>query len=179
MVSLDPQKRPLVLAAIVVLIAGIATIGGAWGLQIFADIVPCPLCLQQRWVYYLGLPLTALALGWLLTAASTGVPRILLGMTALLFIGGAVLGAYHSGVEWGWWAGPTGCATGAGAPQSAAGLLQQMEDTRVVPCDVASWRFLGLSLAGYNVLISLAIVGLIGWALGAGRRAYGSSSLSQ
>ena len=169
MLSLDPQRRPLALAAAIVLIVGIATVSGAWSLQIFADIVPCPLCLQQRWVYYLGLPVAAAALAWLIAGASTGVPRVLLGLTALLFAGGAVLAAYHSGVEWHWWAGPSGCATGAGAPQSAMGLLQQMERTRVVPCDEASWRFLGLSLAGYNALISAGIVAVIGWALGASR----------
>lgn len=170
MTSLDPKIRPLALAAGITVAVGAATIAGAWGLQIFADIVPCPLCLQQRWVYYLGLPLAAVALVWLLAAASAAVARILLGMTALLFMGGAVLAAYHTGVEWHWWPGPSGCAAGTGAPQSAAALLRQMEQTRVVPCDQASWRFLGLSLAGYNVLISAAIVALIAWALMASRR---------
>jgi disulfide bond formation protein DsbB len=171
MLSLGLQTRPLVLAASIVLVAGVAILAGAWGLQTFADVVPCPLCLQQRQIHYVGLPLTAVALIWLLTAGSAGVARILLALAALLFLGGAALAAYHAGVEWHWWAGPSSCITGAGAPQSAAGLLEQMQRTRVVPCDVASWRFLGLSLAGYNALISMGMVALIGWALSASRRA--------
>jgi len=171
MTLLDPQRKPLALAAAIVLVIGIGGIGGAWAFQIIADMVPCPLCLQQRWPYYLGLPLAAISLGFLFSSASTAVPRVLLGITALLFLGGAALGAYHSGVEWHWWPGPSDCAAGAGAPESAAGLLRQMERTRVVRCDEAAWRFLGLSFAGYNVLLSLAIVGLIGWALKAGKKA--------
>jgi disulfide bond formation protein DsbB len=182
MLSLDPQKRPLALAAAIVSIVGVATLAGAWSLQIFFDIAPCPLCLQQRLVHYTGLPLTALALVWLLAGETVTAPRVLLALAALLFAGGAVLGAYHAGVEWHWWPGPSSCITGAGAPQSASGLLQQMERTRVVPCDEVTWSLFGLSLAGYNALISAGLVALIGWALSASLRvrgAYGSSSLSQ
>jgi disulfide bond formation protein DsbB len=170
MPQLNPQNRPLILAAAIVLIVGIATVGGAWVLQVFFDVIPCPLCLQQRLVHYTALPLTALSLVWLLAGPSLGLPRVLLGLAGLLLAGGAVLGAYHAGVEWHWWPGPASCVTGPGAPANTTSLLQQMERTRVVPCDEASWRFLGLSLAGYNVLISSAAVALIGWALMASRR---------
>jgi disulfide bond formation protein DsbB len=170
MLSLSPQRRPLALAAVIVLVTGVAVLGGAWALETFANVIPCQLCLQQRQVYYFGLPLTAVALVWLFSAASPGVPRVLMAVIGILFVGGAGLAAYHAGVEWHWWPGPTSCATGGGSAESAAGLVQQMQRTRVVPCDVASWRFLGLSLAGYNMLISLAVVALIAWAIRASLR---------
>jgi disulfide bond formation protein DsbB len=69
----------------------------------------------------------------------------------------AALGAYHAGVEWHFWAGPTDCS-GPMTDFTAQGpLLDQLRSIRVVRCDEAAWRFLGISLAGYNVLISLAL----------------------
>lgn len=160
----DPTRRSLILVTAVILVTGLGAIGGAWSFQIFADLVPCPLCLQQRWPYYLGLPTTALALVLLMTKPSNAAPRALFGLVALLFIAGAGLALYHSGVEWHWWPGPGGCATGAGAPTSAGNLLQQMTRTKVVACDEAAWRLLGLSLAGYNFLISAGLAALAVWA---------------
>ena len=92
----------------------------------------------------------------------------------------AGLGIHHAGVEWGFWAGPSDCG-GAAAP--AAGnvgdFLNQLQTTRVVNCAEAAWRFLGLSLAGWNVLISLALAALALVPVLPGRPTYGSSSLSQ
>jgi len=83
----------------------------------------------------------------------------------------AGLGVYHSGIEWHWWPGPQDCS-GTGPNLTGGGsLLEQMQNTRVVRCDEAAWRFLGLSLAGYNVLISLALAAIAGWAAVRGYRA--------
>ena len=78
-------------------------------------------------------------------------------LVALAFLANAGLGAYHAGVEWKLWAGPSTCCTAQGLSTSAGGLLENIEKTRVVRCDEAAWRFLGLSFAGWNVLISLAL----------------------
>ena len=80
------------------------------------------------------------------------------------------LAGYHAGVEWKWWAGPQDCSGPLDSLGSANDLLGSLEKVNVVRCDEAAWRFLGLSLAGYNVLISfaLAVVALAG--LLAGRR---------
>lgn len=166
-----PQTdKPLLFSSLLVLAMGLAAIGGAWIFEIVIDLVPCPLCLQQRWAYYAGLPLALLALLLLLAGAGRGIARGLLAIVALMFLLNAGLGVYHSGIEWHWWPGPTGCAIGAGSPTEATGLAERMARTRVVACDEAAWRFLGLSLAGYNVLVSLGIVALIGWALGKTRQ---------
>lgn len=150
--------------------AGAATILGALYFEHGLGLRPCKLCLQQRWPYYVGLPVAALGLA----AAALGArmtARAALAIVALLFLAGAGLGAYHSGVEWGLWAGPSDCG-GAAAPMGGVGdLLRQLETARVVSCTEAAWRFLGLSMAGWNALISLGLAGLAGAALaGAGRR---------
>jgi disulfide bond formation protein DsbB len=140
---------------------GLLTIATAWASELWGGLVPCALCLEQRVPYYWALPLLALVLvSWI------RLPRlaltVLIGVAALLFLWGAWLGGYHAGVEWGFWPGPTACA-GTGADVSFSDL-QNIDAARVVPCDKVQFRFLGLSLAGYNVLISLAIAGLLGWA---------------
>jgi disulfide bond formation protein DsbB len=82
-----------------------------------------------------------------------------------------VLGTYHAGVEWGWWAGPTDC-TGPLTDLTAGGsLLSQLNSIHVVRCDEAAWRLLGISLAGYNALISLALAAIAGFGLLARRPA--------
>ena len=71
-------------------------------------------------------------------------------------LGNAGLGTYHAGVEWGFWQGPTDCTGPVGNLGSAGDLLERLDTVKVIRCDEVQWRFLGLSLAGYNVLISLA-----------------------
>ena len=97
-----------------------------------------------------------------------------LGAIAIAMLINTVLGVYHSGIEWRWWAGPTECSGPLNSIGSTGGLLQQLNTVRVVRCDEAPWRFLGLSLAGYNVLISLALAVIALWGAGhAFRRADG------
>jgi len=137
-----------------------ATIAGAWFFQYVIGLVPCPLCLDQRIPYYAAIPL-GLVLGLLARDRKRAtLARLLLFLIAAILAYGAGLGAYHAGVEWGWWPGPTTC-TGARAA-GGGNLLSQMQGARVVACDEVQWRFLGLSLAGYNVLIAgaLAIIAL-------------------
>lgn len=152
-VSSSPAYRwgatALFLAAVVIL--------AALGFEHIGRMQPCPLCLQQRWAYYGGIPATFLALAML----SAGHPRgaaALFGLVALGFLANAGLGAYHSGVEWGFWAGPDTCSA-TGAPVAAMGnLLEQLKNApRIVRCDEAAWRFGGLSFAGWNVVTSLML----------------------
>ncbi len=135
-------------------IIALATILGAWGFQLIGGYVPCPLCLQQRWPYYIGIPIIALA-WWFATSGKPGA-RLLLTLFALVMLVGAGLGVYHSGVEWHWWPGPTACASGAGL----SGGLPDLTKARVISCDQAQWRFLGLSFAGWNVVVSLLVAAL-------------------
>ncbi len=150
---------PLTLAATAVAAIYAATLLGAWFFQYVLDIRPCPLCLEQRYAYYLIIPLAALiAFARWRGAISHPVAIAGLGIIALAALANAGLGVYHAGVEWSWWPGPTDCS---GAPNFGSGsLLDRLNTVRVVRCDEVQWRFLGLSLAGYNALISLGVAAI-------------------
>lgn len=158
---------PALTAALLVTLIAAATIAGAWFFQLVLGIVPCPLCLEQRYAYYLAIPLGAITV----LAARGGAPRpLLLGGLAILSLAtlaNAGLGAYHAGVEWGFWKGPTDCSGPVVNLGSATDLLSRLETVKVVRCDEVQWRFLGLSLAGYNVLISLLMAAIAAWGFAA------------
>jgi disulfide bond formation protein DsbB len=140
-------------AALAVALGAAATIGGALVFEHVFGYVPCKLCLIQRNPYYLAIPLGLAAA--LLPPRWT---RIGLWLLALVFLVSAGLGAYHSGVEWGFFLGPSDCGGGSGSAAGSVGdFMSQLQNTRVVSCTEAAWRFLGLSLAGWNVLISLGL----------------------
>ena len=150
-------------AALLVLIVAAATIAGALASQHVFGLVPCKLCLWQRWPYYLGVPMAAVAV-----ASPPRARRPMLVLLALLFLGSAALAGYHAGAEWGFWPGPSDCGGGTAPATSVDDLLKGLETTRVVSCTEAAWRFLGLSLAGWNALVSLGLAAVA--ALGAARR---------
>ncbi len=146
------------LAAGAAFLLGLATILGALGSQVIGGLVPCELCLEQRQPYYWGLPILALVL-LLWNRLPLAVWYIAMAVVTAIFVWGTYMGAFHAGVEWGFWPGPTAC-TGVGEGFSFDSL-NNLNDVHIVGCDVVQFRFLGLSLAGYNALISLAIVALL------------------
>ncbi|TPQ32394.1 disulfide bond formation protein B [Bradyrhizobium guangdongense] len=158
---------PALTASLAVSLIAAATIAGAWFFQLVLEILPCPLCLEQRYAYYLAIPLGAVTA----LAARGEAPRPLLlaglAILALATLANAGLGAYHSGVEWGFWKGPTDCSGPVVNLGSAKDLLSRLDTTKVVRCDEVQWRFLGLSLAGYNVLISLLMAAIAAWGFAA------------
>lgn len=137
-------------------VLGLAAILGALAFQFIGGLYPCELCLTQRWPYYIGLPILALAiLVWNRLPAPVRITAT--ALVAGLFAWGAGVGAYHAGVEWGFWPGPQSC-TGVGDATVSLDMLADMSDVRIVPCDAVQWELLGVSLAGFNALISAAIV---------------------
>src|SRR6476659_10637747 len=84
---------------------------------------------------------------------------------AAVMLWNAGLSAYHAGVEWKFWPGPADCSGPINSLGSASNMLKQLQDIRIVRCDEAAWRFLGISLAGYDVLVSLFIAAVAGWGL--------------
>lgn len=137
-------------------ILGLATILGALGSQFIGGLQPCELCLEQRLPYYWGLPLLAVIL-FLWNRLPLPVWYVSMVIVTALFAWGAWLGGFHAGVEWGFWPGPTAC-TGVGESFSMDALDNLQP---VIGCDVVQFRFLGISLAGYNALISGAVVLLL------------------
>ncbi len=150
-------RRPLdKLATGFAFLLGLVTILAAWGSQVIGGLTPCELCLEQRLAYYWGLPILALVL-LLWNRLPLPVWYVAMALATAVFAWGTYMGAYHAGVEWGFWPGPTAC-TGLGESLSFDQLGSM---TPVIGCDVVQFRFLGISLAGYNALISLGIVALL------------------
>src|SRR3954451_18434862 len=165
--TFELMQEPIALAAAGVAVLGLAAILGAYFFQYVVGLPPCPLCLEQRVAYYVAIPLAAMILLGLSVNSSRKVLLLALFAIAAAMLWNAGLGVYHSGVEWKWWPGPQDCS-GAVPNFSAGGsLLDQMNKTRVVRCDEAAWRFLGVSLAGYNVLVSLTLAVIALWGVAA------------
>ena len=158
-------SNPALMAALAITLVALATLAGAWFFQLVLDIRPCPLCLEQRYAYYLALPLGALTA---LLAARHAPRQWLMAAFVILLIaalGNAYLGGYHAGVEWQFWPGPTDCSGPLVDFGKAGNLLEQLDKVKVVRCDEVQFRFLGLSLAGYNVLISLLMALIAAWGI--------------
>lgn len=147
-------------------LVALATIAGAWIIQ-YLGYEPCELCYKQRWAYYAAIPLAGLFYGAARPGRSVG--RVGLYVLAAIWLASMIFGAYHAGIEWGWWSGPTSC-TGGGNLSSGLPDLSKP----AVMCDKPAIRIFGLSLAAWNAVISFALMAL---ALRAGRQ--GSSSVSQ
>jgi disulfide bond formation protein DsbB len=163
-----PTARPAIGIPAFVFLLALVTILTAWGFQIVGGYVPCPLCLEQRIPYYIGVPLAFVALVATFARAPAWVARTALALTALVFLYGVYLGVFHAGVEWHWWPGPPDCSAGGGITNLDAGnLLDSLNGIRIVPCDAASWRFpaadWGLSFAGWNAAVSLVLAAVAGW----------------
>jgi disulfide bond formation protein DsbB len=154
------RTDPAAAAALAVFVLGTATLLGAWYFEYVVKLAPCPLCLEQRLPYHIVIPLSLL----LAIAALARAPRALIAVGFLAIViamlCSAALGAYHAGVEWRWWPGPTDCSGPVTDFTAKGPLLNQLQSIRVVRCDEAAWRFLGISLAGYNVLVSLLLVAI-------------------
>jgi disulfide bond formation protein DsbB len=157
------RARPVASAAIAIAAVGAVTIVGAWYFQYGLGLKPCPLCLEQRYAYYFAIPLAVMVALGDQVGASRKVLIAALVAIALGMLWNAGLGVYHSGVEWKWWPGPQECSGALEGLGSAGGLLEKLQSITVVRCDEAAWRFLGLSLAGYNALISLMLAATAAW----------------
>ena len=153
-----PTTRLQTVTALFLALAMAATVGSALGFQHIGGYIPCKLCYEQRTPYYVGAPLMLVAF----VTAAAGLPGLV--TRGLLLVGAAImayglyLGVYHSGVEWGWWAGPTDCGmVVAPSDTGGNGVLDQIDKVMPPSCDKAALRILGLSLAGWNAIASLVL----------------------
>ena len=124
---------------------------GALLFQYVGGLAPCSLCIWQRWPH--------LAVIFLAFIGLRGImPRCMLW---LIFIAGGIsvgLGGYHAGIEYGFWVGPAGCTANLTLDEDIKTLTQQLLITPLVRCDEVPWSLFGLSMAGWNALISLDII---------------------
>jgi disulfide bond formation protein DsbB len=148
-------------ACLLLAFASGAVLLAALALQYLGGLPPCRLCIWQRWPY---VALIALGLiGW------RWRPRAMLGLASLVLLGGAGLAAWHVGIEQGWWALPAGCVAG-GSAQTVEDLRRMLAEAPPA-CDQVGFTFLGLALAGWNLVASLGLgTFALAAALGRGRR---------
>lgn len=146
-------------SALVAGLIGLVVIAGALVLQHGFGYAPCPLCLEQRWPYYVGVPI-AFILAFIGDRLSAKVKVVALLLLAALFAYGCGLGIYQAGAEWNYWLGPANCAAGniGSNPANVGGLLDAIDTSTVVSCTNPSLRIAGLSLAGWNAIVMAVMV---------------------
>ncbi len=149
--------------AVAILIIAAGSIAGAWIFQALG-YVPCELCLKERIPYYAGIVLAAFAALLSARGRTRFLPAVFAGL-AVIFAAGAALGIYHSGVEWGFWPGPSDCTGALDRAGSVNDFLRQLQSVKVARCDVVSLRVFGLSLAVWNAAISSFLAGLSAYTL--------------
>ena len=125
---------------------------GAFAFQHLGGLAPCKLCIWQRYPHVAAIALGALAL-------IVPLP-ILIALGALAALITAGIGGYHVGVEQGWWEGPTTCSSAPVDNLDPNALFDQIMAAPLVRCDEIAWQFAGLSMAGWNMVISLVLAGL-------------------
>ncbi|WP_288194183.1 disulfide bond formation protein B [uncultured Phyllobacterium sp.] len=152
------RSSPHLKTAVFLLLAMIVTVGSALGFQYIGGYLPCKLCLEQRFPYYAGIPLMALAVLAAALRWPAALTRTLLALGGILMLIGLGLAVFHSGVEWKFWPGPTDCtAVSMSITTNAGNLLNDMNAIHPPACDTAALRVLGLSFAGWNAIASLIL----------------------
>ena len=149
------MTNPLATSRLLALAIPAALLGGAWIAQLGFGLPPCEMCHWQRWPHYAAL-VPAMA-----AVVITGRgQRLLILLAALLIAASGLIGAFHAGVEYGWWEGVTSCAS-----RGNISFEDMLDNIAMVRCDVAPWTLAGISLAGFNAIFSLggalAIVALL------------------
>jgi disulfide bond formation protein DsbB len=141
----------------------LAMLGFAHFSERVLGLAPCNLCLKQREVYWGAVVIALVATLWaVVSQARRGTPRIAAFLLFAVFTTGAITAGFHAGGEMKWWALPALCAGGGDMADLEAMTSLALgigEPQRVVMCDAVTWRFLGLSMAGWNTLVSVALAG--------------------
>lgn len=157
--------------------ASLLMLAGAHAFEIFGKMAPCLLCLRQRDVYWAAIAMGAAGLVLWQRAPANRYLVALNVMLGLVFVTGAVVAAYHAGVEWKFWAGPAGCSGGLVPDLGNIDLSTSLnKKIATVSCSEAPWRLFGISMAGYNAAVSAVLALISFWA---GRITYRNARLAQ
>lgn len=157
------RREPQETAAGIIAVVGALTICGFFFFQYVVHLPPCPLCLEQRQPYYFCVPLAALLFIGANHGASSKVMIAGFSVITAFMLWDCGIAVYHAGVEWKWWQGPIDCSGPIDKFGAARDIFKQLNSFSLVRCDEVSWRFLGLSLAGWNVLDSLGLAAVAAW----------------
>ena len=127
-------------------------LGGALASQYVGGLYPCEMCHWQRWPHGAAI---LLALGAMFSPLAAPRTRTLTLLAALAIAVSGAIGIYHAGVEYGYWEGMTTCTT------SGATTLEDLLSVPLVRCDQVQWSLFGVSLAGFNAIISLGAAAIV------------------
>jgi disulfide bond formation protein DsbB len=157
------RNNPPLAAAAIIAVVGALTICGFYFFQYVMLLAPCPLCLEQRYAFYVCVPLALLL--WLGANHGASSKVLIVGflVIAVFMLWNTGLSAYHAGVEWKFWPGPNDCSGPIDKFGSVRDMLNQLQRISLVRCDEVTWSFLGLSLAGWDVLVSLSLAAVAAW----------------
>lgn len=156
----------LVLAKALVLLVPAALLAGAYGSQYWGGLFPCEMCWWQRYAHFAALLLALVALA----AGGRAGAILLVRLAALAIAVSGAIGVYHAGVEAGIFEGFTQCTAGT-AGLSADALLKQIMDAPLIRCNDVQWSFLGISMAGWNGIVSIGTALVALWLTLGERRA--------
>lgn len=148
--------------AVIILLGALVILAAVWTFQSLG-YPPCELCEKERYAFYAAVPLAALAAS-LAAAGRPGAARALVALIALIFLANAGLAVYHAGVEQGWWPGPTACTGNLSGPVDVETLARTLDAAPVVSCGDVRLRILGLSLAAWDMIASVAAAAYAGFA---------------
>lgn len=138
------------------LLVPFALLAAAFGSEHIGGLFPCEMCWWQRWAH-----IAALAFALLSFAPTPDKGRSLVWLAALAILASGAIGAYHAGVEAGIFEGFTQCTATSGG--SADDMLADIMNTPLIRCDEVQWSFLGISMAGWNAIVSIGFALLILW----------------
>jgi disulfide bond formation protein DsbB len=157
------RRDPPLSAAAIIFAAGVLTMAAVYFVQYVMLLAPCPLCLEQRMAFYVSIPLAALL--WLGASYGASKKVLVLGFVVIagFMLWNTGLSTYHAGVEWKWWQGPTDCSGPIDKIGSVTNMLNQLQRISLVRCDEAAIRILGISLSGYDALVSLFLAVTAAW----------------
>ena len=145
------------MAFFALLAASVAILAAAFAFQLFGGLQPCELCLWQRYPYGVVIGLAGTGLGLTRAGVAQRPLVILLAVCAIVLLIGAGIAVFHVGVEQKWWQGTSACVGNLSATNSIDDLRQKLLAAPVVRCDEVAWSLFGISMAGYNVLQSVAL----------------------
>jgi disulfide bond formation protein DsbB len=149
-----------------ILAASMIVLGTALASQYWGGLAPCELCLLQRWPWKAAVVIALVAA---VIGNRPALPWIAL-LLALVYAVSASFAFYHLGVEQHWFAGPSACTTSSTGAATLEALERQLEGTQAVMCDKVQWSLFGVSLAGWNLLASLAMLAICGFVFADARR---------
>lgn len=150
------EKPPLVALTIAAIVPALLILA-AHGFETFADMAPCPLCLRQREIHWTGMSAALCGLAALFFINNRTMTRLSLIAVGVIFLWSMIIAGFHAGVEWKFWEAPPSCMASGEIIENPSDILDGIDHLESVSCTDAPWQMFGISMAGYNALVSAGL----------------------